>query len=185
MFAAFDKLAEMEEAEAVAQQAALDQFAAGAKAIRADGQEYLEGASDVEAAALKQGVSAAVEAPVLNFAGSDSPPSSGGHTPPSDSEFSGSASADEMEQAKFSSSSLDSSPAGSPKKGVRSEEKEEVPAANLSSAAEPFASQSPAPAKKGFLGKLFGNSKKPSPPALPAKPVVSGQNQGHQAPAFK
>ena len=190
MFAAFDKLAEMEEAEDNEQQSALDQFAVGAKAIRSDGQEYLDGVSAIEVAALKQEVSAAaVEAPVLNFAGNGSPPSSGGHTPPSDSELSSGAAsaADEMQAGKFTSSSSDVSPERSPKKGALDDEKE-MPVASLVGVAESYAPQPSvaAPAKKGLLSKLF-SSKKPSPPVLPPKSVVNGngQKQENKAPAFK
>ena len=89
-------------------------------------------------------------------------------------------------------SSGDVSPEKSPKKGAADDEKEmpkEMPAAKPSPVAESFASQPPAaapPAKKGLLSKLFSSSKKPTPPALPAKPTATnGQKQEHQAPGFK
>jgi len=110
----------------------------------------------------------------------NSPPSSGGHTPPSDSELSASASADEMQAGKFSSSSPDSSPAGSPPKKASASmfhALQPPAAASVRDVAATKAAAAPA-SKKGLFGNLFGSdskNKKPTPPALPSKSANNGQ----------
>jgi hypothetical protein len=199
MFAAFDKLAELEEAEEAEQQAALDQFSADATAIRADGQQYVEAASGVEAAVLKE-VNAAVEAPVLNLNISDSPPSSNSATPPkSESDLSGSPSTDEMEIARLSSADVSSE--RSPKEGEWDEKempmqnqfaglslkpksadpqlppKAAQPAKMSTPAVTPQKSVPPVQPKKGILSGLFGKSKKSKEPGNAAATSVPQQTR--------
>jgi hypothetical protein len=200
MFAEFNELADIAEAEAEAeeQQAVLNQFSANTKAIRAEDQQYVEAASAIEAAVLKK-VSAVVEAPVLKLGVSDSPPSSNSATPPkSGSELSSSPHEDDMQIARLSSA--DVSPERSPKEGEWDEKempmqknqfvglslqpksaapqlppKVAQPAKTSMPTVTPQKSVPPVQPKKGILSGLFGKSKKSKEPGNAAATSVPQQ----------